>query len=486
MDLQVLKQVRQYKFRKILGTGSFATVYLGENLKKEIFAIKEIKLDIAEGSDEIQKLHTYFQQEIDIYLKNKHDNLVCLIEEFTEKQFRYCVFEYCANGDLNNFIKKNILNEQEVKTIFTQILEGMKYLHEKGIVHRDLKLDNILIDKDNIIKIADFGFAKYYQQNDIFVSYCGTPATMAPEILNQEPYDFKCDIWSLGVILYFMIFKKYHWKGNVRSIVDLQRQYKNFTVQFDNQVQLSNDGKDIISSMLVPDKEKRINYAELFSHPWLEGKLNQSQNLLESQCIIKQKLTIKSPGQIIGNIIKQQRRIKGEFCSILDQCIKDCKNGELKENFIIFRKQINQEKFQITIQSGDLVDKPEFKVFDYKYELFEFLSKLYNQYGIDYRETAQKEYELINFLRQNPLSNSITFTFDGLKTQDEIKIVRESIIEEEINNFEYEDWKMDTLEINNIKEGLVECMSNDRFRFYKLDQLYQSNQSKLNNILNKN
>ncbi|CAD8203142.1 unnamed protein product [Paramecium octaurelia] len=487
MDSQFLKQVRQYKLRKMLGQGSFATVFLGENPKNEFYAIKEIKLEVDDGSEDVQKLHQYFEQEIEIYLKTKHANLVSMIEEFTLGQFRYCVFEYCAKGDLNNFWRKNILNEQEAKTIFTQILAGMKYLAEQSIVHRDLKLDNILIDEKNTIKIADFGFAKYYNQDDVFVSYCGTPATMAPEILNKQNYDFKCDIWSLGVILYQLIFKKYHWKGNVRGIADLQKQLQQFKVEFDNSVKLSDEGKDIISRMLVSDKEKRINYQELFAHPWLEGKLDESQNLLESQCLIKQKLTSRQPGQIIGHIIKQQRKVKANFFQILDQCIKDCKKEEVKEKFKSLRKQLNEERFHITIISNDLIDRPEFKVFDYTNELYEFLSNLYCQYEFNYRETAQKEFELVQFLKENPLSNSITFEIDGLNTLEQINMVRNSIVEEDINDFEDpQNWQVDTLEIDVCKREVIDLVICDRFELSKLDQLYSNNVSKFNNILNKN
>ncbi|CAD8119407.1 unnamed protein product [Paramecium sonneborni] len=487
MNNLILKQVRQYQLKSIIGQGSFATVYLGFNEENQKFAIKEIKLDFIDASEESQKLLRYFDQEIEIYQKTKHNNLVCLKEEFTKGDYRYCIFEYCSKGDLNNFTKRNMLNEEEVKIIFTQILAGMKYLYENGIVHRDLKLDNILIDDENIIKIADFGFAKYYQQNDVFNSYCGTPATMAPEILNQQQYDFKCDIWSLGVILYYMIFKKYHWRGNIKSIIDLQRQYQNFTVKFDSSIKFSKQGEDIISRMLTSDRNKRITYEELFSHPWLEGKLDQKQNLLESQYIIQKKLTTITPGQRIGNIIKQQRKVKGEFCNILDQCIKDSKSENIKQKFVNFKKLINQQKFHIKIISNVLSDQQDFKLFDYRYELYDFLFDLYNQCEQENRETAFKEQELINFIERNPLSNGITFTFENLSSIEQIENIKSSIIEEDLNNLEDDTiWKFDRKETNEAKVDLVQWGCEDRVTLSQVEQMYNFHVNKFNNILIKN
>lgn len=103
----------------------------------------------------------------------------------------------------------NLLSLNKIKTILGCIAQAIQHLHQKGIAHRDIKLANILVKKDYTIKLADFGFAKEEKGEEMLMkTYCGTPITMAPEILRGKPYDKKCDIWSLGVILFQLTFGK--------------------------------------------------------------------------------------------------------------------------------------------------------------------------------------------------------------------------------------------------------------------------------------
>lgn len=103
----------------------------------------------------------------------------------------------------------SLLSLNSVKKIISCIGQAVQHLHSLGIAHRDLKLANVLLKKDFTIKLADFGFAKETNSEEVFMkTYCGTPITMAPEILKGKPYDKKCDVWSLGVILFQLIFGK--------------------------------------------------------------------------------------------------------------------------------------------------------------------------------------------------------------------------------------------------------------------------------------
>jgi len=110
--------------------------------------------------------------------------VVCLYETFETKKHILFVIELCAGGDLLNYVRKRRkLKEEYAKYFFKQIIEGLQYMHSKNITHRDIKLDNILLDVDGRIKIADFGVSKLSKPNEMLYDQCGTPAYIAPEIL---------------------------------------------------------------------------------------------------------------------------------------------------------------------------------------------------------------------------------------------------------------------------------------------------------------
>ncbi|CAD8195862.1 unnamed protein product [Paramecium octaurelia] len=451
---RVIMQKRDYKFLQVIGSGSFAKVYLAENSKNQQFAIKVIPIEL-DGS---QKQLQYFEQEIQIYKNIKNDNgnenVVALIEEFREDLEIYCVFEFCRNGDLNNLLKNSKLEEDEIKPIFIEILKGMKYIHQKGIVHRDLKIDNILIDENKVVKIADFGFAKYYNQNDVLTSYCGTPATMAPEVLNQEEYDYKCDIWSLGVILYYMIYRKYHFSSKVRSLMDLVRELQNFKINFDDTVlQLSDDGKDLLSRMLDSNKITRIDYEQLFCHPWLQGALND--NVKNSKIVIN-KLFVKQEHKLLGGIVRKFRFLKAEYLAILGQIQQLCKDEAVISHFANLHKLIDEEKQHIQYISQSMLVKQNDSIIDYKIETYKTLDEVYKIIQYENLDMVKIESELINFLNNYRLSNYIKIILNGNYTQEELDNIQQSIVEVDLDLDLQELKHLFKLETNQI-DSQLEC-----------------------------
>ena len=145
----------------------------------------------------------------------RHASVVKLFETFeTEKHYLF-VMELCAGGDLLSYVRKRRkLNENVAKYLFKQIIEGIGYIHSKNIVHRDIKLDNILLDNKGHIKIADFGVGKYAKPGVTLYDQCGTPAYIAPEILEEEGYEGgTVDLWSAGVVLYAILYGNVPFKG---------------------------------------------------------------------------------------------------------------------------------------------------------------------------------------------------------------------------------------------------------------------------------
>jgi len=145
--------------------------------------------------------------EVGILLRLRHQSVVKLYETFETKRHMLLAMELCAGGDLLNYVRKRKkLDEVSCKVIFRQIIQGLGYIHRKRILHRDIKLDNILLDGNGNVKIADFGVSKLVRPGDVMHEQSGTPAYIAPEILKEEGYaGFKADIWSAGVVLYAML-----------------------------------------------------------------------------------------------------------------------------------------------------------------------------------------------------------------------------------------------------------------------------------------
>lgn len=154
--------------------------------------------------------------------KVKCDNVVRLIDVFQTQNNAYIITELCEDGDLVGYIKKNLkkIRQDQAVHAITDILRGLQELAKYGIIHRDLKPANILISKENVFKITDFGFARMVEKTDyLMTSLVGTPLYMSPQILRRTMYTAKCDVWSIGLIFYELIYGQTPWPSN--SIIDL-------------------------------------------------------------------------------------------------------------------------------------------------------------------------------------------------------------------------------------------------------------------------
>ena len=170
----------------MLGRGAFGKVTLGmHKLCRRLVALKSINKEFM--TDEKQK--SKVMHEVNILLRLRHRSVVQLYETFETKRHMILAMELCAGGDLLNYVRKRKkLDEAEAKVIFKQIIKGLGYIHKKRILHRDIKLDNILLDGKGRVKIADFGVSKHVKLNDVMHEQSGTPAYIAPEILKEKGY----------------------------------------------------------------------------------------------------------------------------------------------------------------------------------------------------------------------------------------------------------------------------------------------------------
>lgn len=267
-------KIKDYIYdNKPIGIGSFAKVYKGINLlTKERIAIKKINL---------LKLNKVLQERLTIEIElmqkyNKNNNILKLYDVLysDKKDYLYMILEYCDCGDLYNFIKNNKLTEEQIKYYMNQLKDGLQYLRDNNIIHRDIKPKNILLTNNNkILKICDFGFAKSIIDNvSLMETLCGSPLYMAPEIINNKKYNIKSDLWSVGIILYEIIYNN-HPLGEPINIIDLMEKMKSKKIVYP-QTDVSHICIELLQNLLEIDINKRIEWIDFFNHKWFNNVVN--------------------------------------------------------------------------------------------------------------------------------------------------------------------------------------------------------------------
>lgn len=262
-----------------LGSGHFATVYTAVEKKTGTqFAVKVFKKQRSAEATRTQGL----QQEIAMLMSVSHPNVLCLKGTYEEDDGVYLVLELAPEGELFNYIiKYQKLREPETRKIFKQLLNGLKYLHDRNIVHRDIKPENILIiDKDLHVKLADFGLAKIIGEDSFTTSLCGTPSYVAPEILEpsgQRRYSRAVDIWSLGVVLYICLCGFPPFSDELfseKNPFNLSQQIRMGRFEFPSPYwdTVGDAALDLIEKMLMVDPMKRIKVDAALDHPWIKDK----------------------------------------------------------------------------------------------------------------------------------------------------------------------------------------------------------------------
>lgn len=252
-----------YRLVKMIGKGAFGKVYLGVHLLTgENVALKSIEKQYMK--DEASKRKIF--QEVLILKRCHHKNIIRLLEVFENKKYLFIVQEYASQGDLLGYVKeKGRLTESEAKGIFKQIAHGVQHCHQQSILHRDIKLDNILLDKNMVVKICDFGVSRFVKKGQMINEQCGTPAYIAPEIIQDKGYEGSyADLWSMGVLLYAMITGTVPFRAN--TLDDLHYAIIDGTYSCPNY--LSEEAKDLISRFLKVNPYARIDINEVDKHPW--------------------------------------------------------------------------------------------------------------------------------------------------------------------------------------------------------------------------
>ena len=267
--------MNDFKLGKILGKGSFGQVLLvTRKADDKIYAMKQVKI---QQLSEKAKQNTL--NEIRILASFSHKNIIGYKDAFFDENTKTLniVMEYADDGDIltkiKNNLRKNLLYTECVIWFFlVQLLEGLNYLHENKIIHRDLKSANIFLTKEGTIKIGDLNVSKVTKKNEMATTQTGTPYYVAPEIWRNKPYEYKCDIWSLGCIIYELCKLKPPFRGT--NIKELRDNIKRGIYEPIQNI-YSNDLKNIISLMLRQNPKERPSAKELLNGVIVQNKIKE-------------------------------------------------------------------------------------------------------------------------------------------------------------------------------------------------------------------
>ena len=327
----------KYEKKTMIGSGSYSYVYKGINKSTGIYvAIKEINKE-----KYMEKTKLCFQ-ESDIMKKLNFENSISLIETYETEQNYYIIMDFCI-CNLEEYLKmrNECFSIYEIFELLKQLNNTFKYLYKNNLIHRDIKPSNILlsIDKVNKIKfkLSDYGTCIDLNTKNLTNTRAGTPLTMAPEILKGESFSNKCDIWSLGIVIYYMLFRNYPYNGNgeYQIIKDIESN-KKLTLTNDN------DLNNLILRMLTPNIDKRISWEEYFNHPFFKKNIFESESKL-----FEYNLKCNKHNQLMNSYCLS---CKNNICEL---CLNEHKSHEI---YPFYQIGFNKEEFN---EIQNLIDEIE-------------------------------------------------------------------------------------------------------------------------------
>lgn len=313
----------EYNQANILGHGAFAIVYKG-CYKKD--STKEVAIKVIERKNLEKNPAILMKKEIKILQELQHDNIVRLFDCRENAKKIFLVMEYCNASDLSDFMKHNkMLKEETILPITFQLSKAMEQLFNKGIMHRDLKPQNILLHKRNlyemvsdiekakqqqkdnlkpvsittediikdkvILKLADFGFARFLSFNSMAATLCGSPMYMAPEVITSQKYKENADLWSIGVIIFQALTTRAPFPAS--NPQQLRNFYlNNHHIKADLPRNISQSLKNLLNGLLEKDPNKRLSMGKFFKHPFITDyeMIKQQEQARKEQSIYMQNI----------------------------------------------------------------------------------------------------------------------------------------------------------------------------------------------------
>ena len=340
--------INDYKLEKLIGAGTFGEIYEGLDIRSgKKVAIKRIKKKLLYENGNF--LLNAYNKEIEIMRLCECENSVKFFCDFDTENHRNIIMELC-DKDLLCYLyeRKTAFTIDEIRETFLQLNNAFRKMRNNNILHRDLKLGNVLIKfidetKTKFIpKLADYGFSKELSIYNTRTTHLGTPATMAPEIMMNMPYDDKSDLWSVGIMMYQLYYKEIPYDGMTE--MEILNKIKANTPYKQPE---DNNFRDLLNKIFVMNPQNRINWNDYFNHPFFTGKELQTN--------------FPNNYQIFNSYFNNDKNIN--FKQSNSQNIKE---GDFQVSFDIYGKSkseelINKNKYEIELcQKGSKITDDEY------------------------------------------------------------------------------------------------------------------------------
>lgn len=265
----------KYEIGRLLGQGTFAKVYYARNIKSgQSVAVKVIDKEKVMRVGLINQI----KREISVMRLVRHPNVVQLYEVMASKTKIYFAMEYVRGGELFNKVAKGKLKEDVARKYFQQLVAAVDFCHSRGVYHRDLKPENLLLDENGNLKVSDFGLSALFEskrQDGLLHTTCGTPAYVAPEVINKRGYDGeKADIWSCGVVLFVLLASYLPFHDS-----NLMEMYRKISKgEFKCPQWFPPEVRKLLSRILNPNPDSRITLSKLMENSWFKKGFKQIES----------------------------------------------------------------------------------------------------------------------------------------------------------------------------------------------------------------
>ena len=492
-----------------IGKGGFGEVWKVNHKKTgDVYVIKVLDKESLRAQNLINQLNL----EIQIMYKAHHPHLMQLINHYEDDDNFFMIMPYASRGQLYTLLRKSTRFDQKTTAQFLrETISAVKYLHEHNVIHRDIKPENILLDHNYRVKLSDFGWSNFCEENEKRKTFCGTPEYLSPEMVKKLPHDYRVDIWSLGVLLFECLAGYPPFTG--QSEEELFKNIRQLKIHWP--IDFPPLAKNLVMKILKLNPKERPSLDEILKHSWfthnppirppLVNKLTNERKIIESHLInvkptnkeVKEKLDILFPN-IVDNNPKEDEEKNAED----DEDKNFDKDAKRKATIIKMKEMYNNLNqsfyFSDTINTAPTIDDNKFVTVESAKNELE--NKGINELKLEHEKEKEKlNREIINLNKKiKDLENEKKiYKSENIKLKEEISlneskvkdiIEKEKIIEkerkelfEEIEqkNNRFFEYKSKYNEANTEKERLLkENIEKDN----KINELNKLLEIKNNNI----